>query len=312
MKGIDNHERAGSKKETMISYIAAISFILVMVTASVMMNDHEIILPEIAAMAIAMWVYRETGWIRQPSKIFIAPSVTAAIGFAVNQLSISYVGKVILTLVLIMLFLRLAQSNLAPSVATGLLPLVMNASEWSFILSVFIFTLILMLGVIVFGFNKGLEKKVKIQYKYMLVFLVLNFIWIGLCWMFDYTQLAVIPPILVVVYETLQKPMYNGKMAFKQGLVLTISATVGTLLYFAIDSWILVTLLDMILMLILLRIVDIRIPAVYAFPLLPFVFPDDIVAMLPLGSLIASVFLFASVLAYKKFEMKRNAAPQGT
>ncbi|GED34785.1 hypothetical protein P9G84_30880 [Brevibacillus centrosporus] len=312
MKGIDNHERAGSKKETMISYIAAISFILVMVTASVMMNDHEIILPEIAAMAIAMWVYREAGWIRQPSKIFIAPSVTAAIGFAVNQLSISYVGKVILTLVLIMLFLRLAQSNLAPSVATGLLPLVMNASEWSFILSVFIFTLILMLGVIVFGFNKGLEKKVKIQYKYMLVFLVLNFIWIGLCWMFDYTQLAVIPPILVVVYETLQKPMYNGKMAFKQGLVLTISATVGTLLYFAIDSWILVTLLDMILMLILLRIVDIRIPAVYAFPLLPFVFPDDIVAMLPLGSLIASVFLFASVLAYKKFEMKRNAAPQGT
>ncbi|MGM0715033.1 hypothetical protein ACWKW1_25345 [Brevibacillus parabrevis] len=300
------------KKETMISYIAAISFILAMVTASVMMNDHEIILPEIAAMAIAMWVYREAGWIREPSKIFIAPSVTAVIGFAVNQLSIAYAGKVILTLVLIMLFLRLAQSNLAPSIATGLLPLVMNASEWSFILSVFIFTLILMLGVLVFGFNKGLEKKVKIQYKYMLVFLGLNFVWIALCWLAGYPQLAVIPPILVVVYEVLHKPMYNGKMAFKQGLVLTISATVGTLLYFAIDSWMLVTLLDMILMLILLRIVGIRMPAVYAFPLLPFVFPDNIVAMLPLGSLIASVFLFASVLAYKKFEMKRNVAPQGT
>jgi hypothetical protein len=87
---------------------------------------------------------------------------------------------------------------------------------------------------------------------------------------------------------------------------LTISATVGTLLYFAIGSWIMVTLLDMILMLILLRIVGIRIPAVFAFPLLPFVFPDEIVVMLPVGSLITSVFFFASVLAYKKFEIKRN------
>ena len=50
-------------------------------------------------------------------------------------------------------------------------------------------------------------------------------------------------------------------MAFKQILVLTASATVGTLLYFAIDSWIVVTLLNMILMVILLKIVGVRIPA---------------------------------------------------
>ncbi|WP_116061792.1 hypothetical protein [Cohnella phaseoli] len=293
-------------KETIISYIAAIAFILSMVTASVIMNDHEIILPEIAAMAVAMWVYREAGWIRQPSKIFLAPSVTAALGFAINQLPFTYVVKVMLTLVFIMLFLRLVQSNLAPSIATGLLPLVMNANEWSFILSVFILTLILMFGVLIFGFSKGLEQKVKIHYKYMLVFLMLNFVWIALCWFAGYLQLAVIPPILVVVYESLQKPMYNGKVAFKQGLVLTISATVGTLLYFAIDSWILVTLVAMFLMLILLRVVGIRMPAAYAFPLLPFIFPRDIAAMLPVGALISSVFMFGAVLAYKKFEMKQR------
>lgn len=295
-----------SKRETIIAYIIAITFIMAMITASVILKDHEIILPEIAAMAIAMWVYREAGWIRQPSKIFLAPSITAIIGFAVNQLPIAYLSKVILTLVLIMLFLRMIQSSLAPAIATGLLPLVMNANEWTFIISVLVFTFLLMLGVLLFGLHKGLEKKVKIQYKYMLVFLVLNFVWIGLCWLFGYPQLAVIPPILVVVYEVLQKPMYNGKMAFKQGLVLTVSATVGTLIYFAIDSWILVTLLDMILMMMLLRFVGIRMPAVYAFPLLPFVFPNEIVPMLPLGALIVSVFMFCSVLVYKKLEMKRR------
>ncbi|MFF2498407.1 hypothetical protein [Peribacillus sp. NPDC058075] len=293
-----------SKKGTNISYIIAFVLISSMVTMSVMFDDPEIILPEIAAMAIAMWVYREPGWVRQPSKIFLAPSITALIGFMVNQLPLTYIGKIILTLVLMMFFLYIIRTNLAPSLATGLLPLVVNAHEWSFILSVLVFTLILMLGVIIFELNKGLEKKVKIQYKYMLVFLVLNFVWIGMCWVFGFQQLAVIPPIVVVVYESLQKPMYNGKMALKQVLVLSISATVGTLLYFLINSWILVTLLDMVLMLILLRIAGMRIPAVYAFPLLPFIFPENVIPMIPLGALISSVFLFGSVLVYKKFEMK--------
>ncbi|MCE5170725.1 hypothetical protein LQV63_15550 [Paenibacillus profundus] len=299
-------DSAHFNKVTIISYIIAITFIVGMITAAVMLKDNEIILPEIAAMAIAMWVYREAGWIRQPSKIFVAPTMTALIGFMINQLHIAYAGKVILALALMMLFLRIIQSNLAPSIATGLLPLVINTNEWSFIILVFMFTFLLTIGVLAFGLNKGLEKKVKIHYKYMLVFLVLTFVWIGLCWGVGYLHLAVIPPILVVAYESLQKPMYSGKMAFKQGLVLTISAAVGTLLYFTIDSWILVTLLDMLLMLVLSLLVGIRIPAIYAFPLLPFIFPDDIVMKLPLGTLVTCLFMFASVLMYKKVELKRT------
>ena len=95
-------------------------------------------------------------------------------------------------------------------------------------------------------------------------------------------------------------------MAFKQILVLTISATVGTLLYFSIDSWVIVTLFNMILMLMLLKIVGVRIPARYAFPLLPLVFPDEMIKMLPVGSFIAGVFLFGAVLLYKKWEMKQK------
>ena len=38
-----------------------------MVTAGVLLNDPEVILPEIAAMAIALWAYRER-WLRQPEK----------------------------------------------------------------------------------------------------------------------------------------------------------------------------------------------------------------------------------------------------
>jgi hypothetical protein len=287
-----------------IAYIIAIAFILGMVAVSILLDDREIILPEIAAMAIALWVYREAGWVRQPAKIFIAPSVTALIGFIVNQLNITYVGKVCLVLVLMMLFLRIIQSNFAPSLATGLLPLVTNATEWSFVIAVCSFTFILMLGVLVCGFHKGLEKKVNIQYTYMVVFLVLVFAWIAVCWLAGYPQVAVIPPILVVVYESIQKPMYNGKMALKQVLVLTISATVGTVLYVTLDSWMLIALLDMILMALLLRIVRMHVPAAFAFPFLPFVFPYHITVMLPYSAFITSICLFGGVLLYKKWEQK--------
>lgn len=301
-------DSAISKKETIISYTVSIAFILAMVGAAVLFSDSEIILPEIAAMAVALWVYREAGWIRQPSKIFIAPSITAVIGFAVNQLDIAYIGKVILTLCLMMIFLRVIQSNLAPSLATGLLPLVTNAHEWSFIISIFITTILLMLGVLVFQLNKGLKKKVKIHYKYMIVYLALSFIWIGVTWVAGYPQFAVIPPIAVVIYEVLQKPMYNGKMALKQVIALTLSATVGTVMYFVIDSWVLAALIDMVLMIVMLRIIGIKLPAVFAFPLLPFVFPEDVVPMIPIGSLIASSFLFSGVLLYKKWEKRSGKA----
>ena len=85
-------ESTVSKKKTIISYIISFAFIIAMITASVILKDREIILPEVAAMAIAMWVWRDEGWIRQPFKIFLVPSITALIGFVVNQLPISYLS----------------------------------------------------------------------------------------------------------------------------------------------------------------------------------------------------------------------------
>lgn len=295
-----------SKNMAIVPYILAFLLIFAMVAVSMLFKDSEIILPEIAAMAIAMWVYKEPGWIRQPPKIFFAPSTTAIIGFVINQLPVNYVGKVSLALVFMIIFLHIIQCNLAPSLATGLLPIVVHAEHWSFIVSTMMFSFIILLGVLLFNLNKGLEKKVNIQSKYMIVFLVIHAIWISLCWLFNYPQFAVIPPIVVVVYESLQKTMYGEKMALKQVIVLTISVTVGTLLYYALDSWILVLLLDLLLMLLLLRIAGMRLPAVYAFPLLPFVFPAHVVPMLPVGSLVNAVFFFSLVLTYKKFEMKQN------
>ncbi|MEO5325331.1 hypothetical protein PV773_18665 [Mesorhizobium sp. CC13] len=283
----------------------AIGFIVAMVLAAAVVGDAEIILPEIAAMAVALWAYREKGWVRQPEKIFIAPSATAVIGFSVNLLDIPYVAKLVLVLFLMAALLRLMKSNFAPSLATGVLPIVTNATHASFLIAIFATTLVLMLGVLVFRLNKGVPRNAPVNYRYMLVFLALHLIWIGVAVAAGYPQMAVIPPITVVVYESLQMPMYMAKMAMKQIAVLTLSATIGTLLYLNIDSWVLVAAFDMAIVYLILRVFSARIPAAYAFPLLPFVFPAESVPQLPYAAAVVSAFLFGLVLLFKTHERRR-------
>ncbi|MFB8374573.1 hypothetical protein [Paenibacillus taichungensis] len=293
-----------TNKTGKLSYVIAISFILFMISLSVWLQHSEIILPEVAAMAIAMWVYREPGWIRRPSVIFIAPTVTATIGLVINQFQILYSIKVVLTLMIMMLFLRLIRSNLAPAIATGLLPLAIHTEDWSFVWIVFGFTLTLMAGVVVFQLHKHLATKSMIQYKYMVVFLGVSLCWLGVCWLLGYEQIAVIPPIFVVVYESLQKPMYTPKIAFKQAFTLTLSAAVGVLIFNQVDSQVLAVFIVMILVVVISRIFHARIPALYAIPLLTFIFPEEKVWTLPLVTLFASIFMFSFVLLYKYGEKR--------
>lgn len=293
------------ERSLILSYLLAFGLIVAMVFAAAILGDAEIILPEIAAMAVALWAYREKGWVRQPEKIFIAPSTTAVIGFAVNLLEISYIAKLVLVLFLMAALLRLMKSNFAPSLATGVLPIVTNATHASFLVSIVVTTLVLMLGVLIFKLNKGIARDVPVKYRYMLVFLVLHMIWIGVAVATGYPQMAVIPPITVVVYESLQMPMYMAKMAIKQTSVLSLSATIGTLLYLNIDGWVLVAVLDMAAIYLVLRVFSARIPAAYAFPLLAFVFPAESVRQLPYAAAAVSAFLFGLVLLFKIYERTR-------
>ncbi|MGE6261120.1 hypothetical protein ACQKCU_25140 [Heyndrickxia sporothermodurans] len=274
-----------------------------MVTVSVQLNTHMFIFPEIVAMVFGMWVFRVPNWLRNPLKICIAPSITSVIGFSMNQLQVAYMYKVGITLILMIIFLRLIQSNFAPSLATGLLPLITNSHEWTLVLWIFILTFILMLLVIFFRLDRNVQKKKDIDYKYSYIFLFLTLMWLGVCRLFGFEHLAIIPPILVVIYEALQKNEYSGKLACKQGIALTISGSIGTFFYLIMDSWIMITIISLGVMFFFSKIMDIRMPAVYAFPLLSFILPIEMVLKLPLASFFTCLFLFITVAIYKKYEM---------
>lgn len=292
-------------KEKCISYLGAFLFIMMMVGAAYYYQDSEIILPEIAAMAVAMFAFREQSWMKQPDKIFILPSITAIFGFGINTLEISYVLKLSLVLAFMLMLMYFIKYNLAPSLATGFLPIVSHCHSFSFIASILITTFLLMVIVLIFKLNKHTDRKSKVDKRKMMVYFAILMVWMLLTNLFNFERLSVIPPVAVVVYESLHMKMYSLKMAIKQTAVLFLSASIGVLLFLNIDNWLIVAGLDLLCMYGLLQLFKMKIPAVYAFPFLAFILPHDVVVGLPLAGLSMSIFAFGCLLLWRKYEASK-------
>jgi len=282
------------------NYLIGFVFIIFMVASATILNDMEIILPEIGALTAGTWIYQNGGWINQPVKIFLAPSGTAIIGFLINQLSITYAEKVLLGLLLMLVLLRLLHSNLAPSFATGLLPIIINATHWSFIFAILIFTALLMTGVFLQGNYKQTNPSELIQNQHMVIFTIIAIIWVTGVWFFGFSQMAAIPPVMVVFFEVLQKPEYGFKMAIKHFTALVGAATIGVLVHLVVASWMLSAIISLPLVFVLLQLLRIKLPAAFAFPLLALVLPTEIFHMLPITAIIASTFFLGSIVLLNK------------
>lgn len=283
------------------SYVMAFLFILLMVVAAYGLNDREIILPEMVAMAVGLWVYRDKQWLNQPDKIFILPSLTAVIGFCINLMPISYLLKLVLVLCTMLLVMRMFNYILPPALATGFLPIVTQAYELSFLISIFATSFILMLGVVLFKLNQGIERKGNFDRRKIGVYASITLLGFALAAIFKVEAMALIPPITVVVYESLNMMMYSLKMCLKQIAVLTLSISMAVLMQFWIQDGIILTLIYMPLMFLLLKLFDMRIPAVYAFPFLVFVFPQDSVIALPVASCLMASFSLGCVYVYRLY-----------
>lgn len=287
-------------KLPIVHYTIAFMFIIAMIITAFLLEDKEIILPEIAAMTIALWVYREKAWMRHPEKIFIMPSITAVLGFAVNMLTVPYIAKLAIILLLMVIFMRLVRYSFPPALATGFLAIVTNAHEMSFLYAIFFLTFVLMLGVYLFKLNEGVEREGAFDTRKLLAYFSITSIWLLLSFVLGIEQMALIPPITVVMFESLNMKKYSFKIAIKQTIILTLSISIAVLLTLYITNWVVLILFFLVLMNILLRIFKMKIPAVYAFPLLIYVFPAERVLQLPFAALLVSVFSFGMVLIYRK------------
>lgn len=293
-------------RSEVISYFCAFTFVVLMVALSEIYIDREIILPEVSAMAVALWVYRDQRWMMHPEKIFLWPTATALLGFGINILSIPFFAKLALVLGGMLMFFLIFRYSLAPALATGFLPVVTDATGGSFLISILVTTLILMLVVMVFGLRTKHERLANVRPELLVVYALIVLVSIvGASWL-GYPHLAVLPPVAVVVYEALHAQMYSWKVLLKQTMALTVAAIVGVAAHWFFDDWLVVALVCLPLMWLVLWLLGMRMPAVYAFPLLVSVFPQHAVVLIPMATLLVTLLSLSLVLSYHVVKKRRS------
>ena len=159
---------------------------------------------------------------RQPEKIFLWPSLTALMGFGINLLPLPFVAKLVVVLGAMLAFFVVAKYSLAPALATGFLPIVTNATQWSFMAAIVVTSLALMGGVMLFQLRGDGPRQAPLQTQAMGAYALIMLSWLTLISLAGYSHWAVIPPIAVVIYESLHMKMYSRLMWGRQVLVLTL------------------------------------------------------------------------------------------
>lgn len=289
--------------------IVGFTIIILMIIAAMIFKSREIILPEIAALAIGCLVYQNPIWLSRPLHIFLLPSITALLGFLVNMLAIGYAYKLVLILALMLLVLRIFKSSLAPALATGLLPVITNATSYSFIISILLLTSALSLYVV---FSNTEEKNSSVPKQensrdgiFYMVFIAL---WILICnqekWMF----MAALPPVIVTGYEAAHKKVYDMVNLKKQVVCLFLASFVGIQALHFFDNLVLAALADIVAVALILKIFKFRLPPAYAMAILPMILNDVSYTYFYFQVLLMSIIIFGAVYLYKNFSIRKSFA----
>lgn len=287
--------------------IIGFAIIILMIIASMIFDSREIILPEIAALAIGCLVYQNPIWLSKPLYIFLLPSITAVLGFLVNMLNVGLTQKLVLILFLMFLVLKFFKSFLAPALATGLLPVITNATSYSFIISILVLTSVLSLFLIL----ADKKEKTNCQSKEQnsrdgMIYILFIALWIVICdyekWMF----MAALPPVIVIGYEAVHKEVYDGVTFRKQVVCLFLSAFIGIQALHFLDNLIIVVLIDMFAVSLVLRIFKCRLPPAYAMAILPMVLYNASYNYFYFQVLLMSVIIFGAIYLYKSPVFRRN------
>ncbi|QBQ40838.1 hypothetical protein E2P86_06605 [Sphingobacterium psychroaquaticum] len=302
-------------KKNIQSYTFGIALILLMICAAIVLQDREIILPELAALATGCFVYMKPEWTSRPWELFKLPSITAIIGFGINMTTFSLVLKLILVVSAMLLVLTWLRNYLAPALATGLLPVITNATSPTFLAAIFILTFLLAWAVASFKTKNtstpAQTPQFNLQKGDIAAYLTIIIGWMGFCFYTDRMDMAATPPVLVVAFESIQKQMYTRKVWLKQIFLLTIAALIGSLTTTYFSNMILGASTSFLAIYLVLHISKFKLPPAYAMALLPLILPTQPPLHFTIKVFLMALFILSTIYVLKKYVANKSEISQG-
>jgi hypothetical protein len=268
-------------------------FVVPMVLVAQVTSMHQVIFPEAAALSFGSLVMAKRDWLMPKWQLIAVPPVAAALGVGSVRLNISEPVAVPILLAIVVVGLRLLDSQLFPTVSAAVLPAVFRVRTPYFLLMVIGISVVLAL---MSNFVRPAEEQetagAASKRSKAIWFYVLAMVWFWPA----FTVLPVsafAPPILVSAYEWINHSNKTWPVLVRQWLAVVLAAAVGEAAIHFLPVAAAGTLAVLFSM-IFAEVLSIHHPPVLAISLLPLISPTTPALSFVTGIALAAAFLYLS------------------
>ncbi|WP_042162269.1 hypothetical protein, partial [Paenibacillus gorillae] len=127
-------------------FLSAYLLVIIMLIGSVLLNQRDILFPEIAGMAMGIMVFSVSDWMKKPSHLWLFPTLGAFLGTILNRLPLTSLMKMLVTLAIIVILMHIFRVHFSPTIPAALLPIYLDLHDFVFVASTAILTFLIMLA----------------------------------------------------------------------------------------------------------------------------------------------------------------------
>lgn len=288
--------------------------ILLMVGSAMLLDEREIIFPEMAALTIGMWIVDKRVWRVSRCQLVVLMSLGAFVGVCiVRYSSFPLIVELSLAFAFAALCLFITGTTLIPLISACMLPVLLGTESWVYPTAVLVMSLIIIAGQVLMeklGWRHNLQtvpqernrRKSIVRWGWLLLSVSI----IASLAIYSSNFYFIVPPLIVTYVE-----FVNSKAGFRNRpiqtiLLLTAASVLGVLFqlvgyYYLHLPEVFVALCVMICLFILFECMGKLFAPAGALALIPMLLPPDTLIWLPLQvALGASLFIFTAMLFFQK------------
>lgn len=295
-------------------YFYALLMLLAMVGIAELLEEKEIIFPEMAALTIGMWVVDKRVWRVNKSQLLILMTFGSIAGVCITLYSpFPMLANLGIAFIFSALCLLLSRTTLIPLISACMLPVLLHTESWVYPVAVFFMSVLIIKGQYLME-KSGLRQPIVYEPKsyrwkdeiYLWLLLLGTFLTIATLPVYTSNLYCILPPLIVTYTE-----FANSKAGFRNRplqifLFLVIAATIGTasqlLLYHGLGlPEILVALFTLLCLFALFERSGKFFAPAGAMALIPIIVPQKNLITLPLQVAIgAALFIGTAMLLFLK------------
>jgi hypothetical protein len=288
-------------------FLSAYIIVILMLVAAVVLQQKDILFPEIAGMAMGVMVFPVAHWIKKPVHLWLAPTLGAFIGTALNDLTLTPQSKILLGLVIIVILMHIFRVNFGPTIPATLLPIFLGLHDYVFATTTAIITFVIMLAAFKMRNSEKLPdgpEKFRKKTDTLIITIVLA-LWIALAFATN-LEVIVVPPVFALIFEVFHAENFKWKLIPSRLAVLTATAILSVgVIHLLPGSIIWVGMINVVITLLLCKWFKAPVPVAFGVSLMPLIFPAWGTWGFPVGVFVTTGVLMCICAAYRQFRSRQ-------